>query len=195
MAKGWRRALISAALVAAAALGLGWPLARLASSLAARSLARLTPVPFATIDSPSPNAAVGVLVTVKGRVVHETIRAPLWLFVSEAGRAWEPQAPLDTSSDFWQQEVELFGRKGTRYRLAVAAVELPLQNELRRRLAERPFPPWMHDLEWRLQERHARRTAPLGDGSYPPLDDGAHIVTSVDVVVGTDRYSASWFGP
>jgi len=163
-----------------------WPLSKLSSALAARSLAKLTPAPVATIDEPAPNAAVvGYDLNVKGRAVHETIRAPLWLLSSEAGQAWHPEGPIATGSGSWQRSLWLHGRKGTRYRLAVVAAEMPLHNDLQHPKAEKE-PIWMRN--WELaREAHMRaaerwRTAPLGDGTYPPLPQGAHLVTSVDVV-------------
>ena len=165
-----------------------WPLSKLSSALAARSLAKLTPAPVATIDEPAPNAAVvGYDLNVKGRAVHETIRAPLWLLSSEAGHAWHPEGPIATGSGAWQQRVWLTARKGTRYRFAVIAAEMPLHNDLQHP-QKTPEPLWMRDRELAREANMAaaarRSTTPLGDGTYPPLPEGARLVTSVDVVQG-----------
>jgi hypothetical protein len=185
-----RRHLGWAYLGVVAVVAAAWPLSKLSSALAARSLAKLTPAPVATIDEPAPNAAVvGLAQTIKGRVVHETIRAPLWLLMSEAGDAWQAEGQIATGSGAWQREVWLPGRKGTRYRLAVVAAEIPLHNDLQHP-KKKEEPPWMRDSElareasWRAAERWW--TAPLGDGTYPPLPEGARLVTSVDVVQSQD---------
>ena len=164
-----------------------WPLSKLSTALAGRSLAKLTPAPVATIDEPAANAAVENYLTIKGRAVHETIRSPLWLLSSEAGDAWHPEGPIATGSGAWEQHVWLGGRKGTRYRFAVIAAEMTLHNDLQYP-KKTPEPLWMRDSElarearWRAAERWW--TAPLGDSTYPPLPEGARLVTSVDVVQG-----------
>jgi hypothetical protein len=164
-----------------------WPLSKLSSALAARSLAKLTPAPVATIDEPAANAAVESYLTIKGRAVHETIRAPLWLLSSEAGHAWHPEGPIATGSGAWEQHVWLGGREGTRYRFAVIAAEMPLHNDLQHP-KKTPEPLWMRDSELAREANMAaaarRWTTPLGDGTYPPLPEGARLVTSVDVVQG-----------
>ena len=185
------RQFIVATLWLGAAVALGWPLTRLASGIAARSLTRLTPSPFATIDSPAANASVPAEVIVTGRAAHETVRAPLWLFVSEASGPWEPQAAVDTSVGTWRQAVRLTSRNGTHCRLAIAAVELPLQNELRRRVAKRSEPAWYwsspEGWEQRVVAIRGWKTAPLGGGSSPALPADARLVASVDVVIADDR--------
>ncbi len=185
------RLFIVAALWLGVAVALGWPITRLASWLAARSLARLTPAPFATIDSPAANASVPAEVIVAGHAAHETIRAPLWLLVSEAGGPWEPQAAVNTSGSTWRQAIRLTSRNGTHCRLVIAAVELPLQNELRRRVAKRSEPAWYwsspEGWEQSVVAMRGWKTAPLGGGSYPALPAGARLVASVDVVIADDR--------
>jgi hypothetical protein len=185
----------------ALALGVGvaaaWPLSKLASTLADRSLRRLTPKPWATIDVPSPGAGVTCFNVVKGRVAHETIRAPLWLLVSRAGRAWEAQGAINSSSDTWSHEVRLLGRKGTRHLLALIAAELPLATQLKAQVEGRPREEYMQWLRRRTEwgeagagfgtfEAAAYANAPLGDGNYPPLPGGASLVASVEVVIGRE---------
>jgi hypothetical protein len=84
------------------------------------------------------------------------------------------------------------GRKGMHYRLAVVAAQTPLHERLTEQLhaLEKP-PPWHL---YRFQEEGGGRGirdwfnwehAPLGDGkTYPPLPDGAALVTVADVVAG-----------
>ena len=176
-----RRQLSWAYVGVAVAVLAAWPLSKLSTALAGRSLAKLTPAPVATIDEPAANAAVENYLTIKGRAVHETIRSPLWLLSSEAGDAWHPEGPIATGSGAWEQHVWLGGRKGTRYRFAVVAAELPLHNELQHpKPKEEPL--WMRDQESRAAAAARWRTSSLGDGSYPPLPAGARLVTSVDVV-------------
>jgi hypothetical protein len=181
---GWAYVGVGAAVLAA------WPLSKLSSALAERSAAKLTPAPVATIDEPAMGAAVASSeLTVKGRAVHETIRAPLWLLSSEAGGAWQAEGQIATGSGTWQRSVWLGGRKGTRHRLAVVAAEIPLHNDLQHpKKQEEPI--WMRDrqLAWEARMAAARHwwTAPLGDGTYPPLPEGARLVTSVDVVQDQD---------
>jgi len=180
-----RRQLSWAYVGVAVAVLAAWPLSKLSTALAGRSLAKLTPAPVATIDEPAANAAVENYLTIKGRAVHETIRSPLWLLSSEAGDAWHPEGPIATGSGAWEQHVWLGGRKGTRYRFAVVAAELPLHNELQHpKPKEEPL--WMRDQESRAAAAARWRTSSLGDGSYPPLPAGARLVTSVDVVQGED---------
>jgi hypothetical protein len=137
------------------------------------------------------------MTVVKGRVVHETIRAPLWLLVSRAGRAWEPQGPVNSSSAEWSDQVRLLGREGTRHRLAVVAAELSLVTELKAQVERRPREEYMAWLIRRTEwgeagvgfgafEAAIDAKAPLGDGTYPPLPAGASLVASVDVVVGRE---------
>ena len=162
-----------------------WPLSKLSTALAGRSLAKLTPAPVATIDEPATDAYVTHQLAVKGRAVHETIRAPLWLLSSEAGDPWRPEGQIATGSGTWQHNVWLTARKGTRYRLAVIAAEIPLHNELQHP-KPREEPLWMRDQESRAAAAARWRTSSLGDGTYPPLPAGARLVTSVDVVQGED---------
>ena len=184
-----RRTLPLIAISVGLLLAVAWPLTRLASFLIARSVTNLTPAPFATIDAPAPNAAVNDTIVLKGRVAHETIRAPLWLLSSRADKAWRPEAPIPTATGEWQREVYLWGRKGMQYRLAIIAAEIPLHNELKRqveRQRDEHSPCWLAPTEeggGRGQAmQRCYREAPLGDGRYPPLPEGARLVTSVDVV-------------
>src|SRR5262245_43985696 len=181
-------------------LALAWPLSRLSEALTARSVAGLTPAPFATIDSPAPGAGIDAVAVLQGRVAHETIRAPIWLVSSRAGAAWRAEAPIATGTGTWEHKVYLWGRKGTQARLALIAAEIPLHNELKRQLErqrdERPpcEPSPLEPVEtfgprgrW-IEECYRR--ASLGDGRYPPLPEGARLVTSVDVV--TTGRDADW---
>ena len=177
----WAYAGVVAATLAA------WHLTKLSGWLGARSRAGLTPAPFATIDEPARDARVGSFVVVKGRVVHETVRAPLWLVVSEGGRDWRPEGPIATGSGNWQRRVLLPGHVGMHYRLAVIAAEIPLHRQFGERLAH---PPWTPPCWWREEkggcagERQAWRTADPGDGrTYPALPEGAALVTFADLVV------------
>lgn len=192
-----RRGFAWTALAIGVGIAVAWPLTKLASMLADRSLRRLTPKPVVTIDVPAPDARVACLTVVKGRVVHETIRAPLWLLVSRAGKAWEPQGAVNSSSAEWSREVRLLGRKGTRHRLVVIAAELPLATALKDRMAGRPHEEYLAWLRRRTEwgeagvgigafNAMAYATAPLGDGTYPPLPRGASLVASVDVVIGRE---------
>jgi hypothetical protein len=203
-----RRGFGWTALAIGVGVGAAWPLTKLASMLADRSLRRLTPKPILTIDAPAPDARIECLFTIiKGRVVHETIRAPLWLLISRAGGAWEPQGPVNSSSGEWSHKVRLLGREGTRHRLAVIAAELSLANALKAQVEERPREEFMNWLRRRTEwgeagvgfgtfEAAAYAKAPLGDGSYPPLPRGASPVASVDVVIGRDTDSCGYLrGP
>jgi len=182
---GWAYLGVGAVVLAA------WPLSKLSSALAARSLAKLTPAPVATIDVPATSDATNGELLVEGTAVHETIRAPLWLLSSDGG-PWEPEGPIATATGAWQQQVWLRGKQGTRYRLSVVAAELPLHDRYKRLLA---------DVE-RSRRRHMYadepgpvwwlRRATLTDLRLPPLPDGATAIASVDVVV--DRQEV-WGGP
>jgi hypothetical protein len=185
--RGWAYAGVAAAVLAA------WPLSKLSLALAERSLAKSAPAPVATIDEPAANAAVGVEVTVKGRAVHETIRGWLWLLSSEAGGEWKPEGgPIATGAGTWQKLIFMSGRKGMHYRLAVIAAEIPLHERLKEKLRALESPPPWH--LYRFQEEGGGRGirdwenwehAPLGDGkTYPPLPDGAALVTVADIVAG-----------
>jgi hypothetical protein len=132
------------------------------------------------------------VVVLKGRVAHETIRAPIWLLSSRAGEAWRSEAPIATATGTWQHEVYLWGRKGTRVRLALVAAEIPLHNELKRQLEHRrdegppcarsPLEPVETFGPDGNRVEACYRRASLGDGRYPPLPEGARLVTSIDVV-------------
>jgi hypothetical protein len=197
---GWAYAGVAAAVLAA------WPLQRLSQALVARSLAKSAPAPVATIDEPAPNSAVTVEVTVKGRAVHETISGWLWLLKSEAGGEWKPEGgPIATGAGTWRRQVVMSGRKGMHYRLAVVAAQAPLNERLKEQLHALQNPP-LRFLD-RYEEEgagwgrawHARDNwahAPLGDGkTYPPLPDGAALVTSADVVAGDRENPFSPPGP
>jgi hypothetical protein len=164
-----------------------WQLTRLSSWLGARSLARLTPPPFATIDQPTPSARIGSFVVVKGRVAHETVRAPLWLVVSEGGRAWKPEGQIETAAGTWRRRVRLPGRVGMHYRLAVVAAEIPLHRQFNEQLARPPWRPpcwWLEEKGGCAGERRAWREADTGDGrTYPPLPEGAARIAFADLVV------------
>ena len=154
-----------------------------------RSLAKLTPAPFATIDAPAANTTVAAMLTLNGRVTHETIRAPLWLLSSEAGREWRPEGAIATGSGAWQKQIFLNSREGTHYRLALVAAEIPLHYRLKDQLYAREHPPWWPPPCWRnwQEEGGGARCPemPLGDGkTYPPLPEGANLVTFADVTIG-----------
>ena len=75
-----------------------------------------------------------------------------------------------------------------RYRLVVVAAEMPLHNTFTEKLAHPEPPPlWMRDQESRFAAAAHWKTAPLGDGRYPPLPAGTRLVTSVDVVMGQNE--------
>jgi hypothetical protein len=182
-----RRSVILTVLWLGVALFAIWPASRLASYLAARSLARLAPEPFATIDRPAANARVGHELVVAGRVVHETIRAPLWLLVSRAGAAWEPEGAIETASGAWERAMWLGGRKGTNYRLVVVAAPHPLPASFAQAQEELEKERWRHQLLLQQNEEAGGRrpweAAPLGDGTYPPLPANARLVAALDVVL------------
>lgn len=182
-----RRQLVWAYLGVGAAVLAASQLMKVSSALVARSVAKMTPAPFARIDEPAAGARVGAFVVVKGRVAHETVRAPLWLVVSEGGHDWKPEAPIETGSGRWQERVLLPGRVGMHYRLAVIAAEIPLHRQLGEQLAHpRWLPPcwWLEEQGSCAAQRRAWREADTGDGkTYPPLPDGAALVTSADVIV------------
>ena len=182
---GWAYLGVGAAVLAAPQL------MKLSAALVARSVAKMTPAPFATIDEPAAGARVGAFVVVKGRVAHETVRAPLWLLVSEGGDEWKPEAPIETASGSWRKRVLLPGRVGMHYRLAVIAAEISLHRQLGEQLAH---PRWTPPCWW-LEEKggcagsiRAWREADTGDGkTYPQLPGGAALVTFADVVVSHRR--------
>jgi hypothetical protein len=174
-------------LALAVAAALAWPLAGLASRLAARHLAGLVPAPIATIDAPAPNARVPSEIEVQGRAVHETIDHPLWMIVSEGDRDWEPEAPIDTAQGVWQRSVWLGSRKGTHCRIAIVDVPLSVQDDLRRQVEERQKRPpswWFPERE--MIEARSWSERSLGYGHYPPLPEGTTLVAFVDVTIADD---------
>jgi hypothetical protein len=157
-----------------------WPLQRLSALLAAHSLARMTPAaPVATIDEPAMDATVGAVLVAKGRAVHETIRAPLWLLSSRAGSKWQPEGPIATGAGTWTRTIWLRGPAGTHHRLAVVAAEIPLHRQFEEQVAQAPWTPPCWWLEGQDACRgRGWRNADLGDGrTYPALPDGATLVT------------------
>ena len=177
---GWAYLGVGAAVLAAPQL------MKLSAALVARSVAKMTPAPVATIEHPRAGATIGADVVVEGTAVHETIRAPLWLLSSEGGRDWRPEGELATGTGAWRRQIYLRARKGTRVRLAVVAAEIPLHNAFKKELAHPDGPPWMLEPEWRAIAHERWMTANLGD-AYPPLPGDARLVGSVDVVQGENE--------
>jgi hypothetical protein len=182
--RAWAYAGVVAAVLAA------WQLQKLSFALAMRTLAKQRPAPVATIDAPAANAEVGFEITVKGRAAHGTIRGWLWLLSSEAGRDWRPEGPIATGAGSWQKQILLDGRKGMHYRLAIVTAEAALHDKLKERLYAIEHPPLWRLYDSEEQVGHGLRAlldwknAALGDGkTYPPLPDGAVLVTSADVTI------------
>jgi hypothetical protein len=182
--RAWAYAGVVAAVLAA------WQLQKLSFALTMRTLAKQAPAPVATIDTPAANAEVGFEITVEGRAVHETIRGWLWLLTSEAGHGWRPEGPIATGAGSWRQQVLLNGRKGMHYRFAVVAGDAALNDKLKKQLydQEHPLPwSWVHgdeQVRGGMREWLDWRQAPLGDGkTYPPLPEGAALVTFADVTI------------
>jgi hypothetical protein len=148
----------------------------------------LCPEPFATIDSPTPEAWVPRCFTVRGRVDPGTIRKPLWLLKAEHGGGWREVGQVYPPPGTWGSRV-CASRDASEVGLALVLADDALDAKLsgpREKEPEPEIPYWLSGkCVWRTDQQ-----GPCGRWhGFPPLPAGATPVAFVVTVnvAGTAR--------
>jgi hypothetical protein len=133
--------------------------------------------PVATIDAPTPDAAVAACFVAKGRVVPSTIRRPLWLLKAEGPHRWREVGQIYPPPGTWASRVCVNDRGVHAVRLALVVADYQLDAALSRLVPaqeEEEIPDWLR------RRNHTEQQGANGRRhGFLPLPAGATLVAPV----------------